>query len=155
MADIQASILGTAPADYAGDVSADEAWRVLGKDQNALLVDVRTAAEWAFVGVPDLSSLNKEALCIEWQTYPSMEMNAAFVNEVERVLERAGRGAETNLFMICRSGARSRSAATALSAAGFKAAYNVVGGFEGDLDEERHRGRSNGWKASGLPWRQS
>jgi rhodanese-related sulfurtransferase len=58
------------------------------------------------------------------------------------------------VLLLCRSGARSRAAAMALTAAGFEKAFNVAGGFEGDADGQGHRGNRNGWKASGLPWRQ-
>lgn len=155
MVDIQASILGDVPANYAGDVSVDEAWRVLQQDEKSILIDVRTKAEWAFVGLPDISAAGKELVRVEWQTYPSMELNANFLESVRQIVEERGALANTNLFVICRSGARSTAAAIALSEAGFQVAHNVVGGFEGDLDDDRRRGRSNGWKASGLPWSQN
>jgi rhodanese-related sulfurtransferase len=79
-----------------------------------------------------------------------MSVNAAFVDEVSAALGSARKDAP--VFLLCRSGVRSRAAAIALTKAGFSQAYNVAGGFEGDLDETRHRGRRNGWKASGLPW---
>jgi len=155
VADIQASIIGTKPANYAGDVSADEVWRVLQQDKNALLIDVRTKAEWTFVGLPDVSSADKEMVCVEWQTFPSMDLNASFLADVKRATEACGVSNDTNLFVICRSGARSQSASIALTAAGFGNAHNVAGGFEGDLNNDRQRGRATGWKAMGLPWRQS
>ena len=155
MADIQASILGDRPANYAGNVSVDEAWRILQQDKNSLLIDVRTKAEWAFVGVPDVSAAGKELVRVEWQGYPTMERNTDFVESIKQAANDCGASADTNLFVICRSGARSMAAAIALSNAGFKVAHNVAGGFEGDLDSDQHRGGSNGWKASGLPWSQS
>ena len=155
MAAIQVSILGTPPADYAGDVSVEEAWRVLQQDKNSLLIDVRTKPEWAFVGLPDVTGAGKQVICAEWQTYPSMELNGNFLNEVQEAAEAGGLSELSNLFVICRSGARSRSASMALTAAGFKATHNIAGGFEGDLDGDRHRGGTSGWKAAGLPWRQS
>jgi rhodanese-related sulfurtransferase len=155
MADIQASILGDAPTNYAGDVSVDEAWRVLQQDEKSILIDVRTKAEWAFVGTPDISAAGKELVRVEWQTYPSMELNADFLQSVRKIVEERGASVDTNLFVICRSGARSTAAAIALSEAGFQVVHNVAGGFEGDLDGDRRRGRSNGWKASGLPWGQN
>jgi len=154
MANVQTSILGDAPANFAGDVSVDEAWRVLQQDEKSLLIDVRTKAEWAFVGLPDFSAAGKEGIRVEWQTFPSMELNADFLESVKRIVEEHGASADTNLFMMCRSGARSTAAAIALSAAGFSVVHSVAGGFEGSLDGDGHRGRSNGWKASGLPWRQ-
>jgi rhodanese-related sulfurtransferase len=142
-------------AGYAGDLQAAEAWELLQSEPQAQLVDVRTAAEWGFVGTPDLSGLGREVLCVEWQRYPSMAVNPDFVAETKGALQRMGAEPGTPLVFLCRSGARSRAAAVAMTKAGFSRAYNLAGGFEGDLDTERHRGRSNGWKASGLPWRQS
>ncbi len=150
-----ALVQGSRPSDYAGDVSVDETWRVLLEDNDSVLIDVRTNAEWSYVGIPDTSALGKDLLCIEWQTYPTMNVNEAFAETVEQAVGNVGASKDSNLFFICRSGVRSRSAAIAMTEMGFRAAHNVAGGFEGDLDEDRHRGRSNGWKAAGLPWRQS
>ncbi len=107
-------------------------------------------AEWNFVGVPDLSDIGRDVHCIEWAMFPHMNPNPAFVAEAAEAVRRAGADAATPVFLLCRSGARSRAAAIALTAAGFAAAYNVAGGFEGDPDPQRHRGRVNGWKAAGL-----
>lgn len=140
---------------YAGDISAREAWEVLKKDPKAQLVDVRTAAEWTFVGVPDLTPLGRKVMTVEWQSFPSMARNADFEVALVAQLKAAGVAETTAVFFLCRSGARSRAAATAMTAKGFKACFNVSAGFEGDLDGERHRGRENGWKADGLPWMQA
>lgn len=133
---------------YAGDVSPKEAWDALGKDQKAVLVDVRTIPEWAYVGVPDLRAVGKKAGFICWQLYPQMQVDAEFVARVEQFV--ADKSAP--IYFICRSGARSRSAAMAITAAGYERCYNIAGGFEGDVDGEGHRGGTNGWKASSLPW---
>jgi rhodanese-related sulfurtransferase len=142
-------------SEYAGDLSAAEAWALLEKEPKAQLIDVRTTAEWTFVGLPDLSGIGRETLCVEWQSYPDMAVSPQFANLVADRLARAGASQDTPLLFLCRSGARSRAAAIAMTRAGFGKSYNVAGGFEGDLDEARHRGRRNGWKAQGLPWRQS
>ena len=113
-----------------------------------ILVDVRSEAEWAFVGVPDLSDLNKEPLLIAWQHFPGMTPNAGFVAAVTAKV--ADKGAP--ILFLCRSGARSKAAAIALTAEGYSACFNILGGFEGDLDPARHRGVLAGWKAEGLPW---
>ncbi len=136
---------------YAGDISAEEAWEKLAGDSRAQLVDVRTLAEWNFVGVPDLSSLGRQVHCIEWQQFPSGARNPGFVGEASQVL----RDKDAPVMLLCRSGARSRAAAIALTEAGYAHAFNVAGGFEGDADEEGHRGHRDGWKARNLPWRQS
>jgi rhodanese-related sulfurtransferase len=140
---------------YAGDVSANEAWTMLAANPKAQLVDVRTNPEWTFVGIPDVSGIGRKAHLIEWQLYPSMTVNPQFVATTATALEEAGAGHETPIFFLCRSGARSRSAAVAMTRAGYTHAYNIAAGFEGDLDEERHRGRKGGWKVCGLPWRQT
>ena len=148
-------ILGSKPADYAGDVSADEAWRVLAAQPDAALVDVRTSAEWSFVGVADLDALNKTPIFAQLQLFPTMERNPAFVDEVAAGLKQAGWKPGAPVFFLCRSGARSKAAAIALTANGMTPCYNVAAGFEGDLDGARHRGTQNGWKAASLAWRQS
>lgn len=140
-----------ASAAYAGDVSPADAWGGLKGDTSAQLVDVRTTAEWNFVGLPDLSSANREVQIVEWQSYPTMAPNPDFVAQVSA----ANPDKNALIFFLCRSGARSRAAAIAMTRAGYTRAYNIAGGFEGDLDAERHRGQHTGWKASGLPWRQS
>jgi rhodanese-related sulfurtransferase len=139
---------------YAGDIDPKEAWALLAATPSAQLVDVRTVAEWNFVGLPDLSALGRQAHCVEWQSFPTMAPNPGFAAQAVAAVTGAGAGKDTPLLMLCRSGARSRAAAMALTALGFTRAYNVAGGFEGDPDGERHRGNRNGWKAEGLPWRQ-
>jgi rhodanese-related sulfurtransferase len=141
--------------DYAGDVAAAQAWDMLAGDPKAQLIDVRTVAEWNFVGLPDLGALGRRVHCIEWQQFPTMAPNPGFVAEAAAAIQSAGAAADTPVLLLCRSGARSRAAAKALTAAGFTKAFNVSDGFEGDLDAERHRSMSNGWKAAGLPWKQS
>lgn len=136
-----------APA-YAGDLSPGDAWKLLTDDRAATLIDVRTPAEWNYVGVPDLSSVGKQPLFVPWLFFPSMELNRNFVED----LENAGLDREAPLLFICRSGVRSRSAAIAMTARGFNSCYNVASGFEGDADKTRHRGTVSGWKVEGLPW---
>ena len=140
---------------YKADVPASEVWRRLAEDGDALLVDVRSQAEWTFVGVPDLSSIGKEALLVEWQGYPGMLRNADFVSQLRRALGSRGVGPETALYFLCRSGGRSAAAAAAMAAVGYHNCFNVADGFEGRLDGTRHRGGVEGWKATGLPWVQS
>ena len=141
-------------SDYAGDIECCDAWALLKSDAKAQLVDVRTMAEWNFVGLPDLSDSGRRVLTVEWQSYPSMAANPDFVAQVTELLAGAGADADSPVLFLCRSGARSRAAAIAMTKAGYSRAYNVSGGFEGDPDGEHHRGTRNGWKASGLPWRQ-
>ncbi len=140
-----------APAGYAGDIPVREAWTRLAADEQAVLVDVRSDAEWTFVGVPDLSSLGKAVTFVPWQIFPGMRLNGDFSAMLQRSLPEKS----TPLLFLCRSGGRSRAAAQAMAALGYTSCFNVAGGFEGDADDERHRGGVNGWKAEGLPWRQS
>jgi rhodanese-related sulfurtransferase len=132
------------------NVSPGKTWEALKDEPNAQLVDVRTDAEWNFVGVPDLAPAGKQAVLLPWQVYPSMQRNAKF----EEQLGEAGFTPEHHIYFLCRSGVRSLAAAEAARAAGFPHVYNVADGFEGPPDREGHRGFAAGWKAEGLPWRQ-
>lgn len=132
------------------DISPHATWEALAQDAGAVLVDVRTDAEWNFVGLPELSDIGKQVVLIPWQVYPSMQVNGHFTDH----LKKAGLGPENKVYFICRSGARSLAAAQAAQAAGFPHAFNVADGFEGPPDGEGHRGQVAGWKAEGLPWRQ-
>lgn len=120
---------------------------MLAENPSAQLIDVRTTAEWSFVGLPDLSSIAKQVRPVEWTRFPDGSPNQDFVAEATDDLT-----AEQPILLLCRSGARSRAAAQALNAAGFPDTYNVTAGFEGDLDSSGHR--HGGWKDH-LPWQQS
>jgi rhodanese-related sulfurtransferase len=136
---------------YAGDLLPRKAWEFLEGNSSAQLIDVRTDAEWGYVGRPEVSELGRQVHFISWQNFPSMERNANFLSEISA----RGFDPEQPLLFICRSGVRSMHAATALTAEGFSKCYNVVEGFEGDHDKSGHRGIAAGWKAAGLPWVQS
>jgi rhodanese-related sulfurtransferase len=140
---------------YAGDLLAIDAYRLLEGDASSILVDVRTQAEWAYVGTPDLQTLGKTPLFLEWQTYPSMMVDANFAPRLEELLQSAGVGRGASLVFLCRSGARSRQAAIAMTSAGWAPCFNVSDGFEGPLNDSRRRGGAGGWKAGGLPWTQT
>jgi rhodanese-related sulfurtransferase len=132
------------------NVPPTQVWEALKSNPHAQLVDVRTEAEWNFVGLPDLAPAGKQAVLIQWQVYPSMHVNGKFADQ----LKQAGCAPDQHLYFICRSGQRSLAAAQAAEAAGFPHAYNVAEGFEGPPDGAGHRGNVGGWKARGLPWRQ-
>jgi rhodanese-related sulfurtransferase len=136
--------------DYAGDVTPRQAYEAIERDPDAILIDVRTKPEWSFVGVTDLAAAQRQPVLVEWQVYPAMARNPDF----GAALEQAGVAKGRALYFLCRSGARSRAAAIAMTAAGFGPCYNIAGGFEGNRDAEGHRGTIEGWKAAGLPWRQ-
>ena len=135
---------------YAGDVSPGAAWSSLADNVDAQLVDVRTIAEWAYVGLPDLSGLGKELITVEWKQFPAMSVNDGFVDAVAATGVKRGAA----LYFLCRSGVRSRDAAIAMTARGFGPCFNIANGFEGDHDQQGHRGTVGGWKVEGLPWKQ-
>ncbi len=142
-------------AGYAGDLLAIDAYALLEGNSTSVLVDVRTQAEWAFVGTPDIRALGKTPLFLEWQSYPSMEVDANFAARLEGLLQPPGVERGASLVFLCRSGARSRHAAIAMTSAGWGPCFNVSDGFEGPLDASRRRGAASGWKAGGLPWTQT
>ncbi len=132
------------------NISPRKVWEALAAEPKAAMVDVRTDAEWNFVGLADLSGAGKQPALIAWQIYPSMQVNAGFVDQ----MKQAGLTPEHHIYFLCRSGVRSLAAAQAAQAAGFPHAYNIADGFEGPPDGEGHRGGVAGWQAEGLPWRQ-
>ncbi|MDP6351872.1 MAG: rhodanese-like domain-containing protein [Alphaproteobacteria bacterium] len=135
---------------YAGDVTPRQAWDMLGAEKDAVLIDVRTDAEWNYVGVPNLEAVGKAPVLVPWQHYPDMSVNPDFVG----ALDRLGIARNATVLLLCRSGARSRAAAIAMSRRGYAHCYNVSDGFEGGHDGKGHRGGGGGWKAEGLPWTQ-
>ena len=149
--------MSTDPDPSIGEVLPTDAWDILKAEKSARLIDVRTQAEWNFVGKPDLSGLGHTTLCVEWVSFPGMSKNLHFV---ESVLEDIGDGTPGKLLFLCRSGVRSLHAARAVTAwfseQGVSVkCLNVAEGFEGDLNDEGKRGIRNGWKHRGLAWRQS
>lgn len=142
-------------AGYAGDLLATDAYQLLANERGAMLIDVRTQPEWVYVGAPDLRPLGKDVLFLEWQSFPSMVVDPQFAEQLGAKLESAGVSSGAPLIFLCRSGARSRQAAIAMTAAGRGPCFNVADGFEGPLDSAGHRNVLGGWKAGGLPWRQT
>ncbi|HKK35699.1 MAG TPA: rhodanese-like domain-containing protein [Paracoccaceae bacterium] len=132
------------------------AWTALERG-GSVLVDVRTTAEWTFVGVPDLSTLGLAPVLLEWRGWPDGAPNPAFV---DRLAAELGDAPVEEIQFICRSGARSQQAATAVAAAFAGAGrqvrcVNVAEGFEGALSSDGRRGEVDGWRRRGLPWRQT
>ena len=144
------SIAVTKP--YKDDVTARQCWDDLEAGGDAFLIDVRTLAEWTYVGFPLLPDAARDPLFVEWQSYPSMSVNPAFVERVSATIEERGGSRQSRLYFLCRSGARSMASAAAMSAAGFTESFNILDGFEGPPDPDGHRGRVAGWKAEGLTW---
>ncbi|MDD5176916.1 MAG: rhodanese-like domain-containing protein [Sterolibacterium sp.] len=129
---------------YEGALTPLETWEVLQHAPGARLIDVRSRAEFDWVGrIPN-------AIEIEWQFYPGKQLNPHFILELKRAVDP-----ESLLLFICRSGIRSSAAAKIATEAGFPNCYNVLEGFEGDRDAQGRRGTIGGWRLAGLPWSQS
>ena len=135
------------------EVTPPEAWDTLENDPQAVLLDVRSRVEFEYVGHPP------GAINIPWKDAPAWQIDAAFVDKVRSALAEGypetQQCEDLTLLMLCRSGARSRSAGEALLEQGFTRVYNVAEGFEGDRDGNSHRNTINGWRVHGLPWEQS
>lgn len=153
------------PLIYADDLTPDAAFKLLLDDASTYLIDVRTKAETIFVGVPQLSNLPNgvdlsEKYCqIEWQLFPAMQTNDNFIAELGAQLDKwqsqdGIEAADRNLLFLCRSGVRSAYAADVATKMGCNKSYNILGGFEGDVNEAKHRSKLSGWKFTGLPWSQ-
>ena len=139
-----------AVVSYAGDITPKESWTVLSEHPDAVLVDVRTSAEWKWVGAPDLSGLGRAVVPVEW-VHSDGRRNENFVADLIAAGVTPG---ERPVIFLCRSGNRSIPAAEAATAAGIAPSYNMIDGFEGQLDEAGHRG-AGGWRSEGLPWKQT
>jgi rhodanese-related sulfurtransferase len=142
-------------AGYAGDIDPLTAYQELAKDSTAQLIDVRTRAEWSFVGIPDLGAIGREPILIEWQSWPHMQVAGDFLDKLKAALAERNVGTDTPLYFLCRSGVRSAAAAACAVTLGFERSFNIAGGFEGPPDPNRHRGAVAGWKANDLPWVQT
>lgn len=122
-----------------------QAWALLQANSAAVLIDVRTAIEHSFVGHPP------GAIHVAWKEFPGMKLNEAFVEQVaQHATDKTA-----PVLLLCRSGVRSVDAAKALEAAGYQHLVNILEGFEGKLDDDKHRGNISGWRFCGLPWQQS
>ena len=135
---------------YAGDITPEDSWKLLSENPEAVLVDCRTDAEWRWVGVPDLTTLGRQVVFVEWN-HGTGQHNDTFVSDLIAAGVTPG---ERPVVFLCRSGNRSIPAAETATAAGIAPSYNMLDGFEGQLDEDGHRG-GGGWRALGLPWKQS
>ena len=128
--------------EFTGTVLPHEAWALFQAD-HAVIVDVRTNEERKFVGYVE------DTIHIPWATGTALNRNPRFAKELETKV-----GKDKTILLLCRSGKRSAAAANVAFNAGFENIYNIEQGFEGDLDEDNHRGAFNGWRFHQLPWRQ-
>jgi rhodanese-related sulfurtransferase len=129
---------------YEGALYPGEVYEIIQAAPGAKLVDVRSRAELDWVGRV------ANSVDIEWTSYPGMKRNPNFLTQLEQQVDK-----EALVMFICRSGTRSHHAAAAATQAGYSDCYNVLEGFEGDLDPSKHRNSTGGWRAAGLPWEQS
>jgi rhodanese-related sulfurtransferase len=120
-----------------------EAFEFLKQNPNAIFIDCRSEMEYLFVGHP------KGSILVPWNDGPNWEVNPDFVAHVKKAAS-----VDRPIVLICRSGNRSIDAGRALEEAGFTKVWNVLHGFEGELDENHHRGSKSGWRYEGLPWEQ-
>lgn len=134
--------------EYAGDLSPEDTWELLQCDKSAVLIDVRTDAEFAYVGGPDPKAVKNPFHRISWKLFPDMDRNPHFEDSVRDAVPDK----QTPIVFLCRSGVRSAAAAKALTALGYTQCFNIAEGFEGDRNADDHRGTVNGWKVRGLPW---
>jgi len=130
-------------------ISPQNAFELLKNQKNSFLIDVRTNEELNFVGVVDASSFNNRMIFLAWQTLPNMQQNQNFMSDLVSKVNK-----DSEVLFLCRTGGRSNQSAQFASSIGFKKCYNIINGFEGDLNSKNHRGLINGWKASNLPWEQ-
>jgi rhodanese-related sulfurtransferase len=121
-----------------------QAYEFLQSTPEAVFIDVRSEIEHMFVGHPE------GAMLIPWIDGPDWEINPDFVGHVKKAAS-----VNRPVVLICRSGKRSMDAGFALEQAGLNEIYNVLHGFEGDLDDHHHRNAVNGWRFEGLPWVQT
>ncbi|TJZ71676.1 rhodanese-like domain-containing protein [Chitiniphilus eburneus] len=126
---------------YSGAVTPTEAHTLAQTLAGVCIVDVRTAAEWQFVGVVPGAEL------IEWKRFPEMSLNPDFLTQLKHKVDP-----QDVVLFLCRSGARSHDAAVLAACHGYSESYNILEGFEGDKDPAQHRNSVNGWRAAGLPW---
>ena len=130
---------------YAGAVTPQEAYALIEQEPKAKLIDVRTGAERDWVGKVALPDAKHAA--VQWTLYPGGAPNPDFLQQLE---QQAGR--DDLLLFLCRSGVRSRGAAKLATENGYRHAYDILEGFEGDKDADGHRKTVGGWCKAGLPW---
>ncbi len=139
-------------------IEAVAAFEIIENDYNSIIIDVRTFEEFNFVGFIDLSAVedgNKKLLMLPWRLYPQMDYNPNFRRILEEFLNNNfSNPVEVKMFFVCRSGGRSNEAAAYFANLGYKHCHNIIGGFEGELNQENKRGKINGWKTSNLAWGQ-
>lgn len=138
-------------------VTTKEAWQMLNENRKdnkhyVYLIDVRTNEELHFTGKPNLATISQHLITIEWRKLPDMYINLEFIEELQSQIMNKEK---SKLLFLCRTGIRSTESALAALNVGYKNCFNVLHGFEGELNNEMHRGMVSGWKADKLPWSQT
>ena len=136
------------PIKELGHLSSLETSKLLEENPEAQLIDIRTSMEFLFIGHPT------ESIHIAWMDDPDWEINPTFYKEINQI-QKASTNNNCPIILICRSGNRSEKAGLELIDEGMTNIYHVTDGFEGDRDENHHRGTLNGWRFNGLPWEQA
>ena len=129
-------------------ISPQDSWKILRKDNNSILIDVRTKEELIFTGEADLSEAAAKYVALPWRSYPGMEINHSFTGDLITFINKAfpnTKPEQIKLLFLCRSGVRSNEAANHISNLNYEC-YNIINGFEGAI---------GGWKAENLPWKQN
>ena len=126
------------------NLTPKQSWTLLQENSNAVMIDVRTTIEYSFIGHPP------EAIHIPWKEFPGMKFNESFLSQVNDLVKDKN----SPVLLLCRSGQRSLAAAELLDESGYQNLINIVEGFEGPLDNNKHRGNVGGWKYHQLPWSQ-
>jgi rhodanese-related sulfurtransferase len=127
------------------NLAPKQCWTFMQEHPDAVMVDVRTKMEHSFIGHP------LGAVHVAWKEFPDWQVNPYFVAQVSQVVANKN----TPILLLCRSGQRSLEAASLLEQAGYSHLINILEGFEGGLDANKHRGLLGGWRFHGLPWEQS
>lgn len=135
---------------YNANITATNAYHFISAHP-CVLIDVRTDAEWNYVGIPDLEATQASFIPLSWVLYPDYAKNQQFETQLKAVIEQK----DMPIFFLCKLGGRSSLAAQSAQTLGYDYCYNIAAGFEGDLNSHAQRGTVNGWKAEGLPWKQS
>ncbi len=127
------------------NLTPQQSWALMQENPDAVMIDVRTTIEHGFVGHP------VNAVLVPWKDAPDWQLNAEFIAQVKQAVSDVA----SPVLLLCRSGKRSLEAADVLQQAGFLHLVNILDGFEGELDENKHRGNLGGWRFCQLPWEQS
>ncbi|WP_319380458.1 rhodanese-like domain-containing protein [Thiomicrorhabdus sp.] len=139
-------------------ITAENTYKWMKEDDSVILVDVRTPAEWQFVGYTPMAQIMIPSVFFKYDgvddkkpRYRSV-LNEKFISEFEEKLFDLDADKNTPFVVMCRSGAtRAQPAAKMLDQYGYKNVYIMTDGFEGgkmkDGDKQGWRLKA-GWKVN-------